>query len=181
VQSGNAYQGNYADQVSVANGAGENGACAYKDLGASYTTIDARVYVKLSAAPTTNSVLEVFGFSTSGWLPNAVGTRVDIVNNGGTLQWRLNYLNNGWQSAFAGSISLNTWYCIEVKLVIGSGTGESRLFINGVEAITQTGLSNTASGSSVRYFSLGVDDEAGGNSLNVYFDSVAVSSSYIGT
>ena len=181
MQSANAYQGTYADQVSVADSAGENGVCVYKDLGTTYRTIDARVYVQLSAKPTAGSVLEIFGFSSNGWLPNAVGTRVDVVNNNGALQWRLNYYNNGWQSAYTGSINLNTWYSIEVKLVIGTGTGETHLYVNGVEALTQTGLTNTAPGSSVRYLSLGVDDEMGSNSLNTYFDSVVVSSAYIGT
>ena len=73
-----------------------------------------------------------------------------------------------------GSISVNTWYCVEVKLVIGSGSGETHLYVNGVELLAETGLSNTALGSSVRYFSLGVDDEVGSNSLNAYFDSVVV-------
>ena len=180
VQTTTTYNGTYAMKVAVADGARESGVCEYKDLGNSYTSIDARVYVQLSAIPKNWSVLEIFGFSNNGWLPGAVGTRVDIVNNNGTLQWRLNYYNNGWQSAFSGPININTWYSVEVKLVLGSGTGETHLYINGVEVAAQTGLTNTAPGSSVRYLSLGVDDEAGSNTLNAYFDSVAVSDGYIG-
>ena len=165
----------------MADGVGENGVCIYKDLGSGYSTIDARVYVRLSAKPAAGSVLELFGFSSNGWIGNAVGTRVDVVNNNGNLQWRLNYYNNDWQDAIAGSINLNTWYCIEVKLVIGNGIGETHLYVNGTEIATATGLTNTALGSSVRYLALGVDDESGNNSLNAYFDSVVVANTYIGT
>jgi hypothetical protein len=181
VKNTSPYQGTYADQVTVADGSGENGVCIYKDLGSSYSTIDARVYVKLSAKPTTGSVLEILGFSSNGWLPDPVGARVDVENSNGLLQWRLVYYNNGWQTALTGSISLNTWYCLEVKLVIGSGIGQTRLYINGVESLTETGLTNTAPGSSVRYLTLGADDEIGSNSLTVYFDSVIAAASYIGT
>ena len=174
VQTSTVYNGSYAMKVAVADGTRESGVCEYKDLGSSYTAIDARVYMQLSAMPKTGSVLEIFGFSSDGWLPNALGTRVDVVNPNGTAQWRLDYYNNGWQSAYSGPINLNTWYSVEVKLVIGSGTGETHLYVNGVEVIAETGLTNTAPGSSVRYFSLGVDDEAGSNTLNAYFDAVAV-------
>ncbi|MCL4429555.1 MAG: glycoside hydrolase [Chloroflexi bacterium] len=167
-------------RIAVADGARESGVCEYKDLGTSYTSIDARVYIQLSATPKSGSVLEIFGFSSNGWLPSAVGTRVDIVNPNGTVQWRLNYYNSGWQSVFAGPISLNTWYCVEVKLVLGSGTGETRLYVNGAELVTKTALANTAPGSSVRYFSLGVDDELGNNTLSAFFDSVALAQGYIG-
>jgi hypothetical protein len=69
---------------------------------------------------------------------------------------------------------------VEVQLVPGSGTGETHLYVNGTELLTETGLTNTASGSSVRYFSLGVDDETGNNTLNAFFDSVAVTQGYMG-
>ena len=65
-------------------------------------------------------------------------------------------------------------------MVPGSGTGETHLYVNGTELLTETGLTNTASGSSVRYFSLGVDDETGNNTLNAFFDSVAVTQGYMG-
>jgi hypothetical protein len=167
-------------KVAVADGAQESGICEYKDLGNSYSSIDARVYIQLSAKPQTGSVLEIFGFSSDGWLPNALGTRIDIVNPNGTVQWRLNYYNNGWQSTLVGSINPNTWYCVEVKLVLGSGTGETHLYVNGTALLDKTGLTNTALGSSVRYFSLGVNDEAGSNTLNAYFDSLAITKGYIG-
>jgi hypothetical protein len=114
-------------------------------------------------------------------MPNAVGARVDVENVNGVLQWRVNYISNGgWQSAYAGQVSTDTWYCVEVKLVLGSGNGETLLYINGAELITKTGLTNTAAGSSVRYFAMGVDDELGSNNLNVFFDAVAVAKGYIG-
>ncbi|MGD6807676.1 MAG: hypothetical protein ACQCN4_12040, partial [Candidatus Bathyarchaeia archaeon] len=100
----------YAVKVAVADGTGEAGFCIYKNLGSTYSSVNARVYVQLNAKPANDATLEVFGFSNDGWLPNAVGTRVDIVNINGVLQWRLNYYNDGWKSAYAGQISLNTWY-----------------------------------------------------------------------
>jgi hypothetical protein len=180
VQTAADYSGTYAYKVTVADGADESGTCIYIDLGASYTTINARTYIMLTAKPTLYSNLEVFGFSSNGWMPNAVGARVDITNVDGTLRWRLNYLSSSWQNSYVGKIELNTWYCVEIKVVIGSGTGETHLYINGVELESKTSLTNTAAGSSVRYLSLGVDDELGGNMLNAFFDSVAASTGYIG-
>ena len=98
-----------------------NCVCAYKDLGGSYTSVYARVYVQLSAAPSAGDGIEILGFSSDGWLPNLVGTRLDIINNAGLLEWNLWYYNSSWQGAIAASISLNVWYCVEVKLVIGNG------------------------------------------------------------
>jgi photosystem II stability/assembly factor-like uncharacterized protein len=170
-------------EVAVYDGLEEAGSCIFKDLGSDYTTIYARVYVLLDGMPQVNSIVEVFGFSTYGWLPDASGTRIDIVNDNGALEWRLNYYDDGWQSADGGSIGLNTWYCVEVELSIGSGTGETRLYVDGAELIAKTGLSNEDFADYVRYFSLGIDDELGkidGNTFNAYFDSVAMADEYIG-
>ncbi len=180
VQDTTVFSGLYAMKVAVLDGSGESGTFVYKDLGSAYTTINARMYVELSAKPANGSTIEVFGFSNSGWLPNAVGTRVDIVNRNGTLQWRLNYYNGSWQSDYVGQIGLNTWYCVETKLVIGSGSGETHLYVDDVELSSKTNLTNTGPGSSVRFFSVGIDDETGENNFNAYFDSVVVAGSYIG-
>ncbi|MDR0372393.1 MAG: hypothetical protein LBI79_02345, partial [Nitrososphaerota archaeon] len=180
VQAVVTYEGTSAMAIVVADGPGENGICIYKDFGNSYSIIHARAYVQLTAVPAPGGVLEVFGFSADGWLPNAVGARVDIINNGGMVQWRLNYYNNGWQAAYTSTINPNTWYCVEMKLVFGGGLGETHLYVDDVELVSKTGLTNTALGSLVRYFSLGIDDESGGNILKAYFDSVVVSGSYIG-
>jgi hypothetical protein len=85
----------------------------YKDLGTGYSSIDARVYVQLSAVPAVGANLEIFGFASNSWLPVPVGTILDIINNNGVVQWRVNYFNNGWQDAYAGTVSSNTWYCVE--------------------------------------------------------------------
>jgi hypothetical protein len=47
--------------------------------------------------------------------------------------------------------------------------------------VTETGLTNSAIGNSVRYFSLGVDDSYGGSAVNAYFDSAIVANGYIGS
>jgi hypothetical protein len=180
VQTSTSFSGAYAIRATVADGAGESGACVYKDLGANYNAINARVYVEISAKPAVGGVLEIFGYSGDGWLPNAVGTRVDLENDNGVVQWRLNYYNNGWQSAYAGPVNVGAWYYVEARLVIGNGIGETHLYVNGAEVITKTGLTNIAPGNSVRYFSLGIDDEVGSNTLNSFFDSVVISNAYIG-
>jgi hypothetical protein len=180
VQSEMTFDDVYGLKVVVADGSGENGACVYKDLTTRYTAIDARVYVRLNGNPAANAKLEIFGFSSDGWIPNTVGAQVNIHGNGDTAQWQVDYYKNGWQTAIFGSITPDTWYCVELKLVIGRGTGETRLYIDGTEVFAQTGLTNTAPGSSVRYFCLGVDDEFGSNNLNVFYDAVVLSQTYIG-
>jgi hypothetical protein len=148
-------------KITVADQASESGYCLYKDLGAGYTTINARAYVYMTAIPKDGAVMEVMGFSSDGWIPNAAGTRIDVKNVGGNVQWRINYNNNGWQSGYVGSVQAGDWYCIEVHLVSGNGNGETRFYVNGTELVSLTGLNNTGSASSVRYFSLGADDEFG--------------------
>ncbi|MCW3999598.1 MAG: hypothetical protein NWE93_05115 [Candidatus Bathyarchaeota archaeon] len=180
LQSATALDDSYAMKVAVADGSGENGVCIYKDLTTKYAAINARVYMRLNGNPASDAKLEVFGFSSDGWIPNTVGAQVNIHGSGGAAQWQVDYYRNGWQTAIFGTVIPDKWYCVELKLVIGRGTGETRLYIDEAEVFTQTGLTNTAPGSSVRYFCLGVDDEFGGNNLNAFFDAVALSQSYIG-
>jgi hypothetical protein len=180
VQTSTVLDGVYAMKVAVADGARESGVCKYKDFGSTYSAVDAKVMMQFSAKPRAGCVLEVFGFSSDGWLGNRVGTRVDVVNVNGVLQWRLNYYSGGWKTANAGTVNLNSWYCVEVKLVLGGGTGETTLYVNGSALVSKTGLTNNVLAKSVRYFSLGIDDVSGRNTLSAFFDSAAVSTGYIG-
>ncbi len=136
--------------------------------------------MQITAEPKTGAVIEALGFSRDGWLATAQGARVDIVNNNGALQWRLNYYDNGWKSVTVGSVDPNTWYSVEISLVLGKGSGETHLYVNGADLASETGLTNTALGSSVKYFSLGIVDEYGGNTLAINYDSVVLAQGYIG-
>jgi hypothetical protein len=66
VQTAPVNEGTHSMRIAVADAAGEHGVCEYKDLGAGYNSIDARVYLQLSAKPAADTLLEIFGFSSNG-------------------------------------------------------------------------------------------------------------------
>lgn len=67
---------------------------------------------------------------------------------GGAPRWNLNYSDNGGTGRYAPQADtgpeLGQWYCIEVMVKRGAGDGEIRVWIDGVETITVTGLNNDA-------------------------------------
>jgi parallel beta-helix repeat protein len=86
--------------------------------------------------------------------------------------------SSGWSSNI---LSSDTWYCFEIKVTVGSGSGEVRVYENGAETITLTGLDNDGQGTSVDAIRLGIWDGYGTSPWDVKADSVAVADTYIGT
>ena len=70
----------------------------------------------------------------------------------------------------------DTWYYLEVKFVKDATNGEYRIWLNGTEVITQTGL-DTSGNSDADQVRLG---QTLGVTITNWVDSVVVSNSYIG-
>ena len=180
VQSTTKYAGTYAAHAIITSG--NRRAYIYKDFTAQSTAYS-RVYVRFSSFPASgDSVTFNFLAGSVGWVQ-----MVEVYNDSGTVKWRL-YYHNG--TSHTGGLtetletdnpSLDTWYCVEQKYVQDASSGEARVYINGVEKITKTGLNTSSAGSAGRFHSalFGRTSNLSGN-VEVYVDSCVVADTYIG-
>jgi hypothetical protein len=150
-----------------------------KNLGANYGTIYARMYLY----PITVDIMSGYGRDYIS-IVNLFGTRtskLQIYNDGGTYKWRLGWYNSSglWTYKLGSPVTTGTWHSIEFKMKSDASAGEARFYLDGVEKITATGLSNPWDSRTVDF---GQNTGSGGQSSDTecYFDDVVVSSSYIG-
>lgn len=143
------YQDSYSAKFYTPGGFSDTRSRAYKTLSQAYSTIHVRVYFRTSKIPTANDRKMDKPISLYN-SDNGMLLKVSILKtSGGTLQWGLRvYTDSGWitYTADDNTISANTWYCLEVKLVVGNGNGEVHLWVDGTEKISQTGLDNDGRG-----------------------------------
>lgn len=140
VSSGSAHHGTY--KATASNNNLSDSYCYYTG-GTGYTTAYAREYVKISAYPNENNYTGFIGLNDSGQGVTKAGG--GIRNN----HWAAYYVTSiGGDYVYESSVtfSLGTWYCIEVKGVVNAATGEVRVYIDGTERITLTGLNTTYAG-----------------------------------
>lgn len=148
-----------------------------------------RDFVRFNATPTVNQrgITLMMGTSNTG----ANFFWAGIFNDAGTIKWFVYYRNatTHYRALSTGASPVaNTYYTMEMKQVLSSGatyTGEYRLFINGVERITLTGVDTSNVGSSLKQIKVGAYNGDGANTttlaLQVYFDGVVGSDEYIGS
>ena len=146
VESSIVHSGTYAVKLS------RSGAWAYaevyEDFGTSYTTMYFRSYVYLTSLPTSGNYLQNFAVITNKGYVNPLAV-AGIVNSGGSYYWALFYCTNSLSDgtyqleSSSEAIGTNTWYCVEVMFKQGNGNGESALWVNGVQKVNVTGLTNT--------------------------------------
>jgi hypothetical protein len=179
VQSGVVHSGSYAAQATLSGAGPVWYAEYYKDLGSQYLTLFCRAYVRFSALPASGDYLEVNPAICTVGLSAAL-VAAEVYNDAGTMEWVLFYKTNGAASNLVYNATptptVDTWYCLEVKFLGASGTGEARLWVNGVEVCAATGLTNDA---------VQAQDVAVGASstvalaCSVYSDDVVAADAYI--
>ena len=103
---------------------------------------------------------------------------------GSTLQshWTLAYRNNGAeesQHTTEGFPSENTWVCVELYVKIGNGDGEAKLYVDGTEILSATGLTNDDKGN-VDRVEVGGRDIGYNPTITMDFDCVVIADTYIG-
>ena len=112
----------------------------WKEFASLPSTVYRRNYVWLSSLPSAGKKITylacIFNPAYAEWL--AIG--VD-----GYARWIITYRNN--KSTSAGYICIpaptaKKWHCIEAKLVLSAGNGEVRVWIDGEERFSITGLDN---------------------------------------
>ena len=112
---------------------------------------------------------------------------VGVVNDSGTIKWQIGYWHNTgrYESILSSPLpSLNTWYCIEAKVVRDGTNGEYRLYIDGTEEWSVTGINNDGFGTGNSQIRIGGGGELGGTTWagigEVYIDDVIVDDEYVG-
>jgi len=178
VQSTVKHHGTYAMQTPSAGG--DNN--AYKNYGAGYTTVFARIYWMFTSTPTaTYQALSFLAFEKNGTRFARVSFRSGSPAT--NLYIRLSYYAGGteytadWQN---NALTANTWYCIELKIV-RAAAGEYRVWVDGTERIAVTNQDNTAQGVDIDQVRVGgIPYPNTDNFGNYRIDCVVVADTYIG-
>ncbi len=151
----------------------------YKDF-TGQTTVFVRGYFRFSELPTTSGQFRFLrlGYGSGGW--GSLIARL-IIEWTGTHGLTL-HLQSGYpDSTFSYPISMdvNTWYPFEIKFVKHATNGEYRVWFDGNEVITITGLDTSGAGDATKIALGNVYTSAGLNTI-VWVDSVKVANGYIG-
>lgn len=170
------HHGNYAANASGTGTAGFTARCQ-KTL-ANPTTIYYRLYVYIDSIGTTNYLYFMSGRDTGATYKFRLGVR----GGTGARPLYLTYMKDGSLThvTSATTLSLDTWYCIEVKCVVSATVGEIRVYKDGSEVndLTQTDINNS-------YYTLNINNVLAGidssyTATEVIVDCVVVSAAYIG-
>ena len=114
------------------NGNWEDIAYAYKTLPSSYSTLFTRCYVKFKTALPNTGMIEVLEHYATGSGGQAL-TQARITYDSGSVYWGMAYVgSSGWTGATSSqSVSLDTWYCLEIETYVASSGGISRVYVDG--------------------------------------------------
>ncbi|MEM3626432.1 MAG: hypothetical protein QXZ25_00190 [Candidatus Bathyarchaeia archaeon] len=175
VVSDQRHHGSYAGKGYI-DGTANSHAAVYKQYATTYSVLYARGYFRFSKVPTGGNRMSILRHAKSGAYTNIVEVRVKDVSG----YPRFGILPvGGVETYYSGIVvEVDRWYCIELYCKVGAGDGEVRLYIDGVEVLTQTGLTNDAYGNIGRLMA-GVWDCWVTESYT-WVDCVVVADTYIG-
>lgn len=177
VESADPYAGSYHGKAycEVATAA----AYTYKDFTGQPTVYaHAKIQIRDNLPSSGNSFIVFTVGANSG--ATTMGY-VNVYNDGGTVKWQLG-LRNGASvetSLSSETVSLNTYYEVELKVVVDNAAGEGILYIGGVEAASLTGKDTNNYGNIDRVH-VGERYSSSATTHTVYFDNVTVADTYIG-
>jgi hypothetical protein len=133
-----------------------------------------RFYIRVSAVPTSNG--EDLCFLT------AIGTAQDVIRVyfiqvGGIVRFRIRFEPTSTNYDYYWTPSTDTWYCIEVGVLVDGSNGEVHGYVDGSHVINQTGLDTDDYGDiqDIKIGSRWLDF-----TCTVNIDCVAVADTYIG-
>ncbi len=172
VTSGAAHHGNYGLR---ANPAAWFDGYVVKDI--SSDTVFIRWYVRVGKLPGTNQWVNVGGLINTAW--NYI-CYVSYYNEAGTKYLRLSrWFPSNLGTNYEWNYEANRWYCFELKFVKSATAGEYRLWMDGVEIASQTGLDTSGCGT-VGRVCLGVFKNTSYAYPLVDVDCVVIANTYIG-
>lgn len=158
----------------------------FKTLRNSHTTFHARAYVCIAEATTISNRFSEIMVILDPTNTHPVAALL-VRGNGSNSWWQVVYRNgDGWSfSWLLDTISLNSWYCVELKVVVGPGVGEIGFWLNGNSKFNGTNLDNDNQTTSVATLRLGCTSSpvvfGAGSNLGLYIDDVSIAENYIGT
>jgi hypothetical protein len=127
----------------------ENWGYVYKWLNQSYTSLYWRWYLFFGNLPTTDGNIigagGMYNSAIEGNFTPANGVcSLNVASQGGVYHWTLFYVNSTSVCSVNSTaiVSPNSWYLVELKAVQGAGNGEVHFYLNNVEALNATGLTN---------------------------------------
>jgi hypothetical protein len=157
-----------------------NRAFCYKQFTAG-ATFFARFYVYPTTNPYNNESFKILTLANWHNWPNDI-ISAELRNVAGTLKWALLYRSGAGytESVLASPLpTLNNHYCVEIKGLVDASVGEARLYIDGTEGITITGLANNDLGN-IEELDAGINYGSADAAADIYFDCVVLDSAPIG-
>ncbi len=144
------------------------------------TAVYCRAYVQFSALPSTGQrILVGAGIMNSAEWDYSMPY---VFNDAGTLKWSLYSESYSDGDHFADSpgatINANQWYCIEVYFKVDASQGEAKMWVDGTQVASMTGL-NTA-GIQINKIQSGGYIPGTALAVDVLVDEVVVANSYMG-
>ncbi|MGD6808111.1 MAG: hypothetical protein ACQCN3_00270 [Candidatus Bathyarchaeia archaeon] len=174
ITSAQKHHGSYAMQAVLGSGSAVN--CRASKNITSASTVYMRCYVKMEDL-FTGSGLKGIGprFHYSGGTAIAYAL-VDCPNN----KWGIRNSANSTNYYETGTSTINPdqWYCLELYILVHNTAGELKLWVDGVEKVSQTAINtgtNNVSGISVNAYS----QNAEGTERTIYFDCAIAADTYI--
>ncbi len=176
VSNNTAHSGSYAAKISSLT---NNGYYAYASKSIEDATqLNGRVYVKFTSNISNGTqISSLIRFQVS----TVTSYYIDLERqNDGTYRWHVIYQSTPLDYASPSfTLNLDTWYCIELGVVVNAVSGQLNLWVNDAHVINQTGLSLYSGGvDSVRIQAW--NSNGATNSGDIYFDCFKVAESYIG-
>jgi photosystem II stability/assembly factor-like uncharacterized protein len=129
-------------------------AVVYKDI-SSTTTVYWQGYIYVSSQRIQSGSIAKFMELLNVWYPVA---RLGVQNSGGTLHWALSYGDGAGTEQFRTStdtVSLGTWYNVQLAAYANGGAGWTQLWINGVAKLQAL---NVNTGSQINRIDVGAAD-----------------------
>jgi hypothetical protein len=105
---------------------------------------------------------------------------LNVIRQNGASYWKVDYVNNAqiYSLNSTSTVSPDTWYLVELKAVQGAGNGEAHFYLNNVETLNATGLTND-SNQGINHVSVGggiTSDQP----ITWYCASAIASTQYVG-
>ncbi|UCB61370.1 MAG: hypothetical protein JSW72_04795, partial [Candidatus Bathyarchaeota archaeon] len=152
-------------------------AMTFKRLGGGQQVVYVRILVRFETLPELNTnMYPIYMYNIDDHNQFA---GVFARNMSGKIIWIVNYGSGGrwnYKNAASGP-SVGVWYSVELMCRRGQGDGAVKLFIDGVELLSVTGLDNTMFGPDINFVLVGLGEGPG----VVAVDCVEISTDYIGS
>jgi hypothetical protein len=136
-------------QCSTDTASNGNWGYLYKWLDKNYTAIHWRWYVYFDNLPSTDgNIIGAGGIYNSMIEANYNAANcmcgLSVIRQDGACYWNFGFASNStsYNLTSSATVSADTWYLVEVKAIQGGGDGEVHFYLNNVETLSATGLTN---------------------------------------